>query len=153
MSCLAIKLLFILITQSFSYLDPLYPAPASTTMDLLTGIDPHTDPTAELSPRELVQLLMNHNYITTKEYVKEYVDSEREHTNAKISSMADSLVSSLMNLYKKVADNSAANRSTIEEANIKLETIDEKLAELNLKIETYGLYHHQIISNLKTGIQ
>ena len=87
-------------------------------MDLLTGIDPHTDPTAELSPRELVQLLMNHNYITTKEYVKEYVDSEREHTNAKISSMADSLVSSLMNVYKKVADNSAANRSTIEEANI-----------------------------------
>ena len=61
---------------------------------------------------------LNHTYITTKEYVKEIVDSEREHTNAKISSMADSLVSSLMNVYKKVADNSAANRSTIEEANI-----------------------------------
>ena len=54
MNCLTITLLFILITQSFSYLDPLFPPPISTTtMDLLTGIDPHTDPTAELSPREL----------------------------------------------------------------------------------------------------
>ena len=93
----------------------------------------HKDPSKPLSSEDLVRLLLDSCDLK----IRESVIYERELTNDKIKL--------LINDYNKRFD-------TMTDDFSRNDTVQhEIIADLNLKMKSFAVYHEQLIFNLKTG--
>ena len=112
----------------------------------------HTDPTASWSPEDLVRLLVKNNYDITDRLIRE----ERDVTNEKLKTVIEEITphfGSVVGLINRLQETHERKIVAIENKMKKLHAVEEMLTDLNLKIETYGIYNEQLIYNLKQGIQ
>ena len=132
-------------------------------MASLATIQQTHDPKATLSGEELVSLLME--YCNTQ--IRENAKSEREIAKDIINDKIDIVVKGFGDAITTVANTlnehiTAQTRDIaelsrkinhLEKQNRDLHEAEEKITEINLKTETYGVYHEQLLNNLKLGIQ
>ena len=91
-----------------------------------------------LTNADVVRLLMQHTYDTLKEerkYTKETIKDESDLTDEKIKHVIQGL------------SNVATSAKSFQRAN------KSELDNLNLKVETYGVYNQDLLFNLKSGIR
>ena len=124
----------------------------------------HThDPKAPLSGEDILSLLFEY----CNNQIRENTKIEREYfkdlTNDKIEivvkGFGDGIAAVAGNFNEhireqnKIVDNLKLKVSDLEKQIKDFHVIEENLSEVNLKVETYGIYHQQSLYSLKLGLQ
>ena len=105
-----------------------------------------------LSSADLVRFLIRDCHRTANEIVKE----ERAHTNEKIDRAFNALIDYIkivIGPIEKLQPTHDQRLANLEKKIQEYHHVEESLAEINLKIGTFNMYHEQLLFNLKTGIQ
>ena len=132
-------------------------------MGMLATLQETHDPKAPLSGGDLVSLLMEYCNNQIRENSRIEREYNKDITNDKIEivmkGFGDGIAAITTNFNKHItAQNKYVNE--LEQKLIDLEkriqasnVVEEKVTELNLKVHTYGIYHQQLLFNLKLGLQ
>ena len=103
-----------------------------------TSPDHETNTSAQATSEDVVRVLLN--------FCSQEIDAERKHTNAKIAAERELTNTKIIKVMKSLDDKFDAVTNVINQYN-------PILVDLDLKIETVGTYHEQLIYKLKSGLQ
>ena len=127
----------------------------SLKMISLATLEHDVDRHAPLSGEALVSLLMEYcnkqiyeNTKLERAYTKELINDK---IAVAVTALATKIGTTLAKI-NEVSETQAQKSAELEAKLANLDAIEEKLAEANLKLETYGLYHQNLLANLKSGL-
>ena len=125
----------------------------------------HVDPKAPLSTPDLVRLLISNCHdvcnTTVNTKIDEVVKIERGHVNNKLENVAATLTGGFTSLADVINKDNATKSDHLAERLDAMEdemrrhdaTHAENLADLNLKLNTFSIYHEKLLQNFKSGLQ
>ena len=104
----------------------------------MTSTNHETNSSAQATSEDIVRVFLN--------FCSQEIDAERKHTNAKIVAERELTNLKIVKVMKSMDEKFDAVTNAINQYN-------PILVDLDLKIETVGTYHEQLIYNLKSGLQ